>query len=203
MTDTRRNYRGRALARRISADAQDHPAAPPSRAWATPSSSRAMCRFLARAGARCCWKCRPSSSPLSTLAGAAAVHARGETLARLRRALPARQPTAGAQDRGREHSRRHPLSDRRGSAPRALASHAGSAAGQARRLCLGRTSPAHPNDRNRSIDLKLWGPLLAREGISFVSIQRDLRDDDAARLAASHASPMSANSSTTWPTPPR
>lgn len=42
---------------------------------------------------------------------------------------------------------------------------------------------SHANDRNRSIDLKLLEPLLASEGVSFVSIQRDLRDGDAARLA--------------------
>jgi len=41
----------------------------------------------------------------------------------------------------------------------------------------------HANDRNRSIDLKLLEPLFASEGVSFVSIQRDLRGDDAARLA--------------------
>jgi tetratricopeptide (TPR) repeat protein len=42
----------------------------------------------------------------------------------------------------------------------------------------------HANDRNRSIDLRLFEPLFACEGVSFVSIQRDLRGDDAARLAA-------------------
>ena len=41
----------------------------------------------------------------------------------------------------------------------------------------------HANDRNRSIDLKLLEPLFKCEGISFVSIQRDLRGDDATRLA--------------------
>ena len=41
----------------------------------------------------------------------------------------------------------------------------------------------HANDRNRSVDLKLLAPLLALDGISFVSIQRDLRGDDAALLA--------------------
>ncbi len=41
----------------------------------------------------------------------------------------------------------------------------------------------HANDRNRSIDLKLLEPLFAIEGISFISIQRDLRDGDAALLA--------------------
>jgi Flp pilus assembly protein TadD len=41
----------------------------------------------------------------------------------------------------------------------------------------------HANDRNRSVDFKLLEPLLALEGVSFVSIQRDLRGDDAALLA--------------------
>jgi hypothetical protein len=42
----------------------------------------------------------------------------------------------------------------------------------------------HANDRNRSVDLKLLAPLLALDGISFVSIQRDLRGDDAGRLTS-------------------
>jgi tetratricopeptide (TPR) repeat protein len=41
----------------------------------------------------------------------------------------------------------------------------------------------HANDRNRSIDLKMLEPLFALEGISFASIQRELRGDDAAVLA--------------------
>ena len=40
----------------------------------------------------------------------------------------------------------------------------------------------HPNDRNRSIALKSLAPLFERAGLSFVSIQRDLRDDDAGVL---------------------
>ena len=40
-------------------------------------------------------------------------------------------------------------------------------------------NPAHANDRNRSIDLKLLATLLALEGVSFVSLQRELRDGDA------------------------
>jgi len=39
------------------------------------------------------------------------------------------------------------------------------------------------NDHNRSIDLKLLEPLFALEGVSFVSVQRELRADDAALLA--------------------
>src|SRR5262249_24036877 len=41
----------------------------------------------------------------------------------------------------------------------------------------------HPNDRNRSIALAQLEPLLALDGISFISVQRDLRADDAAILA--------------------
>ena len=43
--------------------------------------------------------------------------------------------------------------------------------------------PNHANDRNRSIDLKTLEPLLTLDGISFVSIQRDLHGADAALLA--------------------
>ena len=45
---------------------------------------------------------------------------------------------------------------------------------------------SHANDRNRSIDLTLLEPLLALEGVSFLSIQRELRGDDA-ELLARHA----------------
>jgi tetratricopeptide (TPR) repeat protein len=42
---------------------------------------------------------------------------------------------------------------------------------------------SHANDRNRSIDLSLLEPLLALEGVSFLSIQRELREKDAEILA--------------------
>ncbi len=41
----------------------------------------------------------------------------------------------------------------------------------------------HANDRNRSIDLASLAPLFALDGFSFVSIQRELREADAAWLA--------------------
>jgi len=41
----------------------------------------------------------------------------------------------------------------------------------------------HANDRNRSIDLKLLEPLLTLDGFSYLSIQRDLRENDAAEMA--------------------
>jgi tetratricopeptide (TPR) repeat protein len=40
-------------------------------------------------------------------------------------------------------------------------------------------SRAHVNDRNRSIALSRLEPLLATDGLQFISIQRDLRDGDA------------------------
>ena len=42
---------------------------------------------------------------------------------------------------------------------------------------------SHANDRNRSIDLKLLEPLFSIGGISFLSIQRELRGNDAELLA--------------------
>ncbi len=42
---------------------------------------------------------------------------------------------------------------------------------------------SHANDRNRSIDLKMLEPLLALDGVSYLSIQRDVRGNDAEILA--------------------
>ena len=44
----------------------------------------------------------------------------------------------------------------------------------------------HANDSNRSIDLATLEPLFARDGISFVSIQHELRDNDSDLLARHH-----------------
>jgi tetratricopeptide (TPR) repeat protein len=53
-----------------------------------------------------------------------------------------------------------------------------------RRIALAWAGHArHVNDRNRSIALKLLEPLIACEGVSFISIQRELRGDDAMTLA--------------------
>jgi hypothetical protein len=55
---------------------------------------------------------------------------------------------------------------------------------QGKRVALAWAGHArHPNDRNRSIDLKLFEPLFALEGISFISIQPDLRGGDDELLA--------------------
>jgi len=42
---------------------------------------------------------------------------------------------------------------------------------------------SHANDRNRSIDLKLLESLLALDGVSYLSLQRELRGNDAEVLA--------------------
>jgi hypothetical protein len=46
-------------------------------------------------------------------------------------------------------------------------------------------NPSHDNDRNRSIALRRLAPLFENSPASFISIQRDLRDEDAQTLAAS------------------
>jgi tetratricopeptide (TPR) repeat protein len=59
----------------------------------------------------------------------------------------------------------------------------------------------HVNDRNRSIDVDRLAPLLSIAGLSFVSIQRDLREGDAetiARLAnVTHVGPELSDMSET------
>jgi hypothetical protein len=43
-------------------------------------------------------------------------------------------------------------------------------------------NPAHRNDRNRSINLRRLAPILSVPGVQFVSVQTDLREDDARAL---------------------
>ncbi len=44
-------------------------------------------------------------------------------------------------------------------------------------------NPAHINDRNRSVPLERLKPLLSAPGLSFVGIQRDVRENERAMLA--------------------
>jgi tetratricopeptide (TPR) repeat protein len=44
-------------------------------------------------------------------------------------------------------------------------------------------NPAHANDRNRSIPFSRLAPLWSPEGATFISVQRELREGDAAALA--------------------
>jgi len=45
-------------------------------------------------------------------------------------------------------------------------------------------SATHKNDLNRSIDLATFAPILSTGGVRFFSLQKELRDGDAARLAS-------------------
>jgi hypothetical protein len=143
--------------------------------------------LLARASARVVLEVQPElKTLLAGLEGIAACHARGET-------LPA-------------YDVHCPL----GSLPLALKTEPGNipvdipylradeaslakwrariAALPGKRVALAWAGNAsHANDRNRSIDLKLLEPLLAQGGVSggvsFLSIQRELRGNDAELLA--------------------
>jgi len=139
--------------------------------------------LLAQAGAKVVLEVQPALKELfSTLQGAASVHARGET-------LPA-------------YDLHCPL----GSLPLALKTEAASVPAEipylkadAARIAKWQPrleglpgkrvtlvwagNPAHVNDRNRSIEVKLFEPLLGLDGVSFVSLQKDLRAGDAAWLA--------------------
>src|SRR5262249_32886598 len=42
---------------------------------------------------------------------------------------------------------------------------------------------AHPNDKNRSVSLTQLRPLLAAPRVSFISVQRELRENDAGMLS--------------------
>jgi tetratricopeptide (TPR) repeat protein len=142
--------------------------------------------LLARAGARVVLEVQTELKPLlAGLAGVAACHARGET-------LPA-------------YDVHCPL----GSLPLALKTEPGSIPAdipylRADEAHLAQWRPriealpgkrvalawagnvSHANDRNRSIELALLEPLLALDGVSFLSIQRELRGNDA-ELLARHA----------------
>jgi len=139
--------------------------------------------LLAKSGARVVLEVPPELKPLlENLAGVASCHARGETLpaydvhcplGSLPLALktePATIPTdipyLNADDAHitKWRSRLEALPGKR--VALAWAGNVG-----------------HANDRNRSIALKLLEPFFALNGISFLSIQRDLRGDDAAILA--------------------
>ena len=140
--------------------------------------------LLARAGARVVLEVQPELRPLlSGLAGIASCHARGEP-------LPA-------------YDLHCPL----GSLPLAMKTEPASIPAEipylrADEARLAKWRPAietlpgkkrvafawaghahHANDCNRSMNLELLAPLFKLDGISFVSIQRELRDNDAAVLA--------------------
>ncbi|MEA2939277.1 MAG: hypothetical protein QOC56_2781 [Alphaproteobacteria bacterium] len=139
--------------------------------------------LLARSGAKVVLEAPPALKPLlERVAGVASVHARGEALpaydvhcplGSLPRALrteratvPADMPylKAGEERIAKWRARLASLP-----APRIAVAWSGSA--------------AHVNDRNRSIALARLEPLLSLDHVSFMSIQRDLREADAEVLA--------------------
>jgi tetratricopeptide (TPR) repeat protein len=140
--------------------------------------------LLARAGAKVVLEVQPELKPLlASLDGVAAVVARGEPLpafdvqcplASLPLAMKTALATVPAEipylraDEARIAKWRERLAPL--AAPRVALAWSGRV--------------THINDRNRSVTLAALEPLLAVEGVRFVSIQHELRDADAAALAA-------------------
>jgi hypothetical protein len=118
---------------------------------------------------------------LTTLPGATSVHVKGESLPgydihcpfgslplackTTRATVPAEIPYLGA-DAARIAKWRPLIEPLPG--PRVMLAWAG--------------NPAHPNDRNRSLALETLAPLLTIDGVSFVSVQRELRPGDEEQL---------------------
>jgi tetratricopeptide (TPR) repeat protein len=139
--------------------------------------------LLARAGARVVLEVPPElKNLLADLEGVAACHARGETLpaydvhcplGSLPLALKTAPGTIPADIPYLRANEAHLVKWRA-----ALAALPG------KRVALAWAgNVSHVNDRNRSIDLALLEPLLALDGVSFLSIQRELRGNDAELLA--------------------
>ena len=141
-------------------------------------------RRCSRARARrWCSKCQPElTGLLARVDGVTGVIARGEPLPPFDvhcpvGSLPLALRTELADDPGghslshgeRRAHRQVARAARRHAAPRVALAWAGNA--------------GHANDRNRSIALARLAPLLARDQVGFISIQRELRDEDAAALA--------------------
>ncbi len=138
--------------------------------------------LLARGGARVVLEVQAELKSLFTnLEGIAACHARGEALA----AYDVHCPLASLPLALKTESNNIPVAIPylRADATRLAQwrSRLETLPGKRVALAWG-GNPNQANDRNRSINLKLLEPLLAT-GISFLSIQRDLRDGDAVLLA--------------------
>jgi Flp pilus assembly protein TadD len=139
--------------------------------------------LLARAGATVVLEVQPELKDLlAALPGAAACHARGEPLPSLDLAcpmgslplalkttpstIPAEIPYLAA-----DPARVSRWSERLKSRP-------------GKRIAIAWAGHArHANDKRRSLDLERLAPLFDIAGVSFIAVQRDLRDGDAERLA--------------------
>jgi len=182
MTDARRSYRGRLWLGEFPLD-QRTILLPAEQGLGDTIQFVRYAPLLAQMGANVVLEVQPElKALLSTVSGVASCHARGETLPPFDvycplgslplalktepSSIPAAIPYLRADDA--RVAKWRPVLEALPGKRVALVW-----AGQAR----------HANDRNRSIDLKLLEPLFASEGVSFVSVQRDLRGGDAARLA--------------------
>ena len=119
---------------------------------------------------------------MARLDGGAANHRARRYAAALRRALPARQPAAGVADRARHGAGGNSLPlRRRGIFGQMVGAHRRARASAYRHRLVGQRH--HFNDRNRSIPFAQLAPLFSVPA-RFVSIQRDVRGEDAEQLAS-------------------
>jgi hypothetical protein len=139
--------------------------------------------MLARAGAKVVLEVQPELKPLlGALEGAASCHARGEPLP----AFDVHCPLGSLPLATKTDADSVPAN-----IPYLQANEASLAKWRSRiealpgkRVAIAWAGHArHANDRNRSMTLDLLAPLFAIGGVSFISIQRDLRESDAATLA--------------------
>ena len=177
--------RGAAVARRRAAGRQNHPAARRA-GFRRYAAVRALCRRASRRWAPpCCWRSsRRCRYLLAATPGISGIFAGGEPLPRFDVAVPADELAARLRHRARHDPGRCFLCD--AAAP--IASRAGrrafDALGAPRVGLVWAGRPTHLNDRNRSIPLTRLLPLLADPHTVFVSLQRDIRPEDAAVLQA-------------------
>jgi tetratricopeptide (TPR) repeat protein len=139
--------------------------------------------LLARAGATVVLEVQPElASLLSRLEGVASCHARGEKLPAFDVHCPLGSlPLAFKTEPGNVPAQIPYL---RADESRLAKWRPRIEALPGKRIALAWAGNAdHANDRNRSIDLSLLEPLLALEGVSFLSMQRELREKDAEILA--------------------
>ena len=157
----------------------------PSRAWATRSSSPAMRRCWRSAGATVVLEVQPELKDAAVAASTACrVLARGETLPAFDVHCPLGSlPLAFKTTLGERAGRRFPICAP--SEERVAKWRPRLEALPGKRVALAWAgNPNHINDRNRSIALARLQPLLATPGVSFVSIQRDVREGDRERSLA-------------------
>ena len=163
------------------------------RAWAIPSSSRAMCRWSLRPAHGSSWKCRIAVHPLlSGIRGRCALPAAKPAPRCPTSICTARCPACRSRsERGSRRFRRDLLSAAASRSTLCRPGRPGSAPHDKLRVGLVWSgNPAHGNDRNRSMPLRMLSPILDLDA-TFVSLQKDPRPDDQACCASSPRSSIS------------